>query len=386
MVFKQKLKSGVMKKNILSWVILWRFVLSIVAIIAIGILPYEPSFPYSEAILDPLGSRWLTAWANFDGVHYLTIIENGYVGTGSIQAFFPLFPLLVSFFNPLVGNPILTGVLISTVSFWAALLVLYKLLLLDENNKTSVKTIILIMLAPAAFFFTSFYTESLFLLFIALSFYKARKGRFLQAGIYGALAAATRAVGVFMFPALLVELWLQKKKRMFDYKNWLKVLASSLPLAGIGSYMYYLKRVFGDGLLFLHVQPQFGVQREVDKIILLYQVFWRYAKMVATVTRASLLYYNVWLELTIAVVFLGLLVWAFYKTRKSYALFALLAFLAPTVTGTFTSLPRYTLVLFPAYVLMAKYLSKKSYYLVLIISGILLVINTMLFIQGYWVA
>jgi hypothetical protein len=200
------------------------------------------------------------------------------------------------------------------------------------------------------------------------------------------LAAATRIVGVFLVPALLIELWLQKKKRVLGPGNFKDLVGSVLPAVGTLTYMYYLKKVFGDALLFLHVQPQFGVAREVSRVILLYQVFWRYAKMVATVTWNSLLYYNVWMELVSAVLFLTLILMAFKKVRPSYAMFGALSLLAPTITGTFTSLPRYVLILFPAFIVLAQVLSEKWFRWVLFLSGILLIINTILFIQGYWVA
>ena len=375
-----------MKYKIAWWVVGWRLLLGVVALAAIRFLPYKPSFPYSDSLLSNLGPRWLTAWANFDGVHYLTIVEKGYFGTGSIQAFFPLYPMLVSIVSRLGINPVLVGVILSTICFGLALVILHKLIQKDWGKKVATRTIILLLLAPTAFFFTSLYTESLFLLLVVLSFYLAREGNFLKAGLVGILAAMTKTIGVLLVPALLVELWQQKKKGVFDKKNWGSIVGSLLPAGGLGAYMIYLQKVFGDALLFLHAQPQFGAQREVDKLILPYQVFWRYAKMVATVEPASFTYYTVWLELMSAVVFLGLVIWAFYKTRRSYAVFAALALLVPTLTGTFTSLPRYVLVLFPAFVVMAQVLSGKKYVLALVISGILLIINTMLFIQGYWVA
>ena len=375
-----------MKYKIAWWVVGWRLLLSVVALVSIQFLPYKPSFPYSDSLLSNLGSRWLTAWANFDGVHYLTIVEKGYFGTGSIQAFFPLYPMLVAIVGRLGVNPVLAGVTLSTIFFGLALVILHKLIQKDWGKKVATRTVILLLLAPTAFFFTSLYTESLFLLLVVLAFYSAREGNFLRAGLVGVLAAMTKTVGVLLVPALLVELWQQKKKGDFHKKNWGSIAGSLLPAGGLGAYMIYLQKVFGDALLFLHAQPQFGAQREVDKLILPYQVFWRYAKMVATVEPASLTYYSVWLELVSAIVLLGLVIWAFYKTRRSYAVFAALALLVPTLTGTFTSLPRYLLVLFPVFVVLAQVLTGKKYVLALVISGILLIINTMLFIQGYWIA
>lgn len=375
-------------KELLKLVVSWRIGLTIVAFIAIQVLPFQPSFPYYEQLLEPLGPRILNAWANFDGVHYLTIIEKGYFGTGSIQAFFPLYPYLTKIVTSFIPNPIIAAVIISTTSFYLALLFLYRLVAMDESDAVARKTIYLLLLAPTAFFFTAFYTESIFLLFVVLAFYQARKKSFVSAGLFGALAAATRLVGIFLIPALLVEVWLQRKSRKLSIKdNAPKILASCIPATGLLAYMSYLHRVFNDSLLFIHVQSDFGVERQVDRIILLYQVFWRYAKMVATVTKHSLLYYNVLLELSASILFLILILSSFKHTRKSYAVFAFFAFIAPTLTGTFTSMPRYILVLFPAFILISKTVKdKQAFVFILAVSSLLLIINTMLFIQGYWVA
>lgn len=108
--------------------------------------------------------------------------------------------------------------------------------------------------------------------------------------------------------------------------------------------------------------------------------------MLIDVPKNNLLFYTVTLELASALVVLGLLIWAAKKLRSSYVLYGILAFLAPTLTGTFTSMPRYVLVLFPAYIIAAREIKGKRFFWLALFSGILLIINTALFIQGYWVA
>ena len=86
-----------------------------------------------------------------------------------------------------------------------------------------------------------------------------------------------------------------------------------------------------------------------------------------------------------AVVGLGL---AALKIRWSYILFAGIAILLPTLTGTFSSMPRYILVAFPLYIGLALVTKSRPElrWTILSISGLLLVMNTLLFSQGYWVA
>ena len=121
-------------------------------------------------------------------------------------------------------------------------------------------------------------------------------------------------------------------------------------------------------------------------MILIYQVFWRYLKMILT-SKLDFLYFAVWLELLVAIGFLVLLVLAYRaKVRPSYIIFSVLAYFIPTLSGTFSSLPRYCLILFPAFIYLGMLKSKFIRTIILAVFGILLVASAMLFFRGYWVA
>ncbi len=76
--------------------IIWRFGLFILGGTADYFLRYNPSFPFYDNVLVLQNvPRWLYSWANFDGVYYVIIAEKGYVGTGLVQAFFPLLPYVL---------------------------------------------------------------------------------------------------------------------------------------------------------------------------------------------------------------------------------------------------------------------------------------------------
>ncbi|OGY17240.1 MAG: hypothetical protein A2784_02050 [Candidatus Chisholmbacteria bacterium RIFCSPHIGHO2_01_FULL_48_12] len=357
----------------------WRLALVVIAGVGMVILPFKPSFPYAETLLLPYGSPLFWSWANFDGVHYIGIAEKSYFAQFT-QAFFPLYPLLIRALNQLVHNSILNGLIISNVSFLGSLWLLYKLARLDLSASVARRTLIFLLVFPTSFFFASLYTESLFLLVTLASFYAARQRRWLLAGVCGALAAATRILGILLIPALLIEYLASPKRSRWD---WWTLL---LPAAGLLLYMYYLNVSFHDPLYFLHAQPAFGAGRSGDKIILLYQVFWRYLKMLRTVPVASLVYYTVAQEFIAGLVFLCLSLLAFKFTRRSYAVFGILAYILPTLTGTFSSMPRYGLVLFPAFLILGRIKNQTIRHWLYAISLMLLIINVVLFTRGYWVA
>ncbi len=152
--------------------------------------------------------------------------------------------------------------------------------------------------------------------------------------------------------------------------------------------MYYLYREFSDPLYFFHVQSEFGGGIRQETVILYPQVVWRYIKILLTARPFDLKYFSYVQEFVTGTIGLILLLYSVTKTRLSYIIFSLLAFLLPTLTGTFSSMPRYILVCFPIFILLSIWSEKSKIfrYTWFTISGILLLLNTVLFIQGYWVA
>ena len=330
---------------------------------------------------------WLYSRANFDGLHYIEIAKRGY-GYAQ-QAFFPLYPELIRHLKPLFADHASAGVFISSISFIIALYFLVKLILLDHSLSVAKWTLIALLVFPTSFYFTAVYTEGLYFLLSVTAFYFARRRHWVLAGILGMLAANSRIIGVFLFPALLFEVitYLRAQKaRLIEY------VRTALPLLlipfGLFSYMQYLVQSQNDALAFIHVQRLFQQGRS-EKIILLYQVFWRYIKMAITVNRKDPLYLTVMLEFASGIMLSALSFLSLLKQRWSYAFYAIMAFVLPTLTGTFTSVPRYAIVIFPVFIFIGQWLSKSSRkvqiaYLLVNIS--LMVLYLSMFVRGYWVS
>ena len=393
------------RQIILFWLI-WRVGLFLLAWLATYLLPYRPSFPYAEALLANSNlPAWIYSWANFDGVHYLTIAKQGYLGTGLIQAFFPLYPLLISLLGRLGISDILAGLLVGNLSFLSFLLLSYLLIKRVGGEELAKISIGVILTFPTSFYFGALYGESLFVLLAAAGFYFCQQKRWGLAAAMVALASATRIVGIFLLAALWWSYWQENRK--ISIERWRHLAIWSLVgAAGLLIYMFYLQVNFHDPLYFYHVQSEFGGGRQ-EKIILFPQVVWRYLKILAS-WRWSWAYWAFIQEFVFALAGLWLLFWPWFerligrrrlrlklrsddglvKIPGGWLLFAWLAFLLPTLTGTFSSLPRYVLVCLPIFVLIAQHLSshrwRRWFYFSLSTLG--LIINTILFIQGYWVA
>ena len=381
---------NVSKKFIFKKIILWRLLTFLFLFFALIFIPLQKDF-LGGGLDSYLKNPYFWAWSNFDGEHYLVIAYEGY--RPLTYFFFPAYPFLVSFFGRFLGGSFtmhaVSAMAISHVAFFSALIGLWKLVLLDYRKNISKLMITLMLVFPTSFYFGSSYTESLFLALCVWSFYYARKGRWLRAGFLGAVLTATRVVGIALLPALAVELFLQKRGK------GLKELA--IPIIGVllvplGAliYMYYLKVAVGDPLEFLHSVEIFGQQRS-STLIMLPQVFYRYFfKVIPNINYNYFpVVFSTFLEISTALVFLALAILAFNKLRLSYAIYFALGYIIPTLSGSFSSFSRYVLVLFPAFLLMAIYISKLTKInkiSIIIFSSILLFIATALFTRGFWIA
>jgi len=372
---------------LLSVFLTWRVLLFVFLFVAISVVPLQKNF-LGGGLANYLSAPYFWAWANFDGEHYLSIAQNGY-GQGE-QAFFPAYPFFIRILAKPFGGSLVSlgwvGLLIANISFFLALYGFYKLIRLDYKERIAKLTIILLLLFPTSFYFASVYTESLFLALVIWSFYFARKKKWWAAIILAGISSSTRFVGILLFPILALEMWSGRKKR-FSLKYYLPLVLAPL---GLLAYTYFLKVDTGDPLAFIHTLSGFGEQRSVTPIPLP-QVFYRYIfKILPNVNYSFFpVAFTSVLEFLLGLGFLVLSVIAFFRLRLSYALFLAGGYLIPTLTGSFSSLPRYVLVLFPTFILSALWLSKKPRWLqsgLLLTLLILLGIATALFVRGFWVA
>lgn len=335
-----------------------------------------------------LANPYLWVWANFDGEHYLSIAQNGYQPL--TYFFFPVYPFLIKYlslpFRHVLPILVKSGIILSMGSLLMGLLGFYMLARLDFNEFASKYAVILLLLFPTSFFFGSVYTESLFFALSVWSFYFARKGRWLDAGLLAAFATATRIIGLALFIALAIEAYSAYRK---DGKLAIKLLGVTMSLTGILGYMVYLKQTTGDALNFLHTIGIFGAQRS-SNFVILPQVIYRYVFKVLP----SLNYnyfpgvFSGWLEFGLAILFLFIAIFSIVRLRPSYSSYLILGYLIPTLSGSFSSMPRYLLVLFPAFLFVVGsfYKNKRFLFVFSIASSILLVVSFALFARGYWIS
>ncbi len=369
---------------IISMVVIWKVALLIILLSSFEFLPLYAQQLLGGGYENYVMNYYILPWANFDGEHYLSIALSGYKQYQ--QAFFPLFPWLISILMNVFGDNVLagaiSGLLISSISFPLALIFLYKLIRLDYSSKFAMGVILVVLLYPASFYFNAVYNEALFLMLIVMSFYFFRTKHFFWASIFGFLASTTRVFGILIFISFLLEIFIYRIPIKKTY--WIFLIPF-----GLLSYMTYLYYSVGDPLAFYNLQLIVGEQHQRG-IVLLPQVIFRYLKMIFAFETLNPLFTTILFELAVGILFSILpLIGLFYKVRLSYLFFALMGFILPTIQGSFSSLPRYVLILFPSFIvltLMIKKLPMPIKILLAFLSAALLIFETAFFLRGYWVS
>lgn len=381
-------------KFVLLSFLVWRVLLFAPLFVSELFLDYRNGYDYTNIWkftkpYEPVSSFLLYPWANFDGVHYLRIAGEGY--TYDNLGFFPLFPMAIKLLSVIFGSEqtfgaghFFSGFLIANIAFLAALFMLYKLIELDYSAKTAKLAILFLLVFPTSFYFGSIYSESLFLLLMLLSLYFARKKQMLVGSFFGLLTSLTRLVGISLLPALIYELFRKEKtakKRLIGALSFLLI-----PLGYIG-YSFFNWTISGNAFSFIKAHGTLGNARSVDSVILIPQTLFRYIKILLNLPYSQYEWWIALLELA-TFVFAALLIFYAWKkgVRFSYILFALVAFLIPASSGTFTGLPRYVLVLFPIFIALALIKNRLVQIAYVTTSLILLFILLMFFSKGYFVA
>lgn len=344
-----------------------RFALLFVGTIMAIIIPPSPFMPSRGWQFSP--HQVIDIWGRWDSGWYMSIVEHGYSPMTNAEgqanyAFFPLYPYLVRLlYRTLVpaiyqtrGTALLLGIVISNLAFLGALTILHKLVrTLGQDRLVAKDTIWYLCVFPASFAFSSFYAESLFLLFSIAAFYAAENRKWWLAGLAGGLAALSRPPGILVLIPLAILYWQKERTAKWD--------AAFLGLIPGGFLLYILAvyRITGDPLAWLTIHskwtyhPYYPIER-IDQVVL--------------------------------VIFSALALIAF-KVGTPYGIWALI--LGPlgllTKGDTIVSATRYVATAFPSFAVLSSLGHRRRWVhtSLIVIFSMLLAIFMMLWARYYWV-
>lgn len=356
---------------------------------------------------------WDSAW-------YWQVTTQGYFAwnpqTGSDLAFCPLYPALlrlglaalaglgIHLGDPVYGNYVAVGLAISNLCFFAALVLLWRLVRQDHSARVADRLLLLLAIFPAGLFWSAIYTESLFLLLVVGTFVAMRRGWWAGAAMLAGLAAVTRWAGLVLGAVLLVEYLTQAAP---PGAAWRARLRGALRPRGLWlalmpvpflAFLAYLHGRFGDAFVFLSVEHQgWGHSSALPPV-----TWWNGLSLLVqswgTTRPASdeVLYLGggqriyQYQDLGFSLLFAGLGAWAAVRRQLRPAEWTWLALglLFPFSQGSTLGVTRYLLPLWPAFLLAARLLDGRPRLerACLILSTGLLAVTAFLWASGHWMA
>ncbi len=336
-----------------------RFLIFFVAFVAIRFVgdPTPQNFLYHGGRPHPV--KLLDNFQRFDSYWFLNIARHGYRYFGVQEQIdrekriprkretnitpFPLYPLSIWLLNQAIGDRTLSGLLLSLGCFMVSLVLLYRMVREDYGHRIAGRTVLYLSIFPTAWFYNALYSESVFFLLTLLCLRSARQGRALSAGLYGMGASLTRLAGGLLALPVAAE-FLMGDERKINWRNtYPAFLASALTTMGWLGYFAYLRGLTGNLLIY------FVAQRGWHKgFAMPWTALWNL--LAPGLFRSGMRL----IQLATLLLFVPLSLVGFKRQRPSYAALLGLGLLMPLCVTNMLGLPRYVMVLFPAFIIMAQ--------------------------------
>lgn len=358
----------------------WRTVALVLAVKALVLLYGVTVFAVMQ---NQWPGGWLEVWNRWDAPHYLDLARQGYVSTGVESrwiVFYPLYPWLVRAFAVVLRDHLLSAFVVTGLASIAAALLLQRLAALDADEREARLSVFFMLVFPTSYFLHVGYTESLFMALALGSFLAARRRVWWLAGVLGALAALSRVNGLLLIPALAVEAYSQRREdpRRGARPEWLFVLLVGL---GFVAYLALNQHALGHPLAFLDVQKEHWSRSFTWPWVSVGEALrsarWRPPSDAVMVGAMELLFSLLGLACTL---------WCALRLRASYAIWMGANWLLFTSTRFLLSVPRYTLIMFPVYLLFAHAAARRPAVgaAIVVWSLLLLALFAAQFARGHW--
>lgn len=296
-------------------------------------------------------------FARYDSGWYHGIAASGYTfveGGRSNLAFFPLYPLLIREIGWLFGGAqedyYFAGIVISWLSFTAAMPLLYRLARLDLPHEGALRATWYAAVFPSAFFFGVVYSEALFLLTLVGAALALRTRHWVLAALAMAAMTATRVNGVMFLPALAWLGWRAAGSSARD-RAW-ATGAAAAGLLGIGAYSWFNYRISGNPFEWYDSITRWGYHPGGNPLSGLFAIGRALlTRPMSFIISERMAPYDTLNALTAAAALCAVpFIWR--RFGFGYAAIVVLGLALPLSSGQYEGLGRYCAVLFPLSILL----------------------------------
>lgn len=336
----------------------------------------ERVFPYNSVRAHPV--PLLAVWQRFDVNWYLAIAQRGYGNVSGDVHFPPLYPIFIRLLSPVLRNDFLSALLISQISLYLMVKLLYDLFVEWGNERISEKALFFLLLFPTSFFFFSAYTEATFILFAILCLRAIQSRTWHWAGFWIFCAILVRLQGVVLF---LPFVWGLVQTRLKQVSVLQLLVGGFSSLAAVGVYLL-IRAASGDSSVIPIMETNLHARLVPPWENVMYSI--RY------LTQGTGGYID-FLNLVVFVVFSALILVYWKRFPVEYSLFALASLVLLSMrlvdTQPLNSMIRYVLTIFPVFYLLGLFAQHK--WINLLMFACFLSLNLFLSAQFFlwgWVA
>ena len=358
----------------------WRMIGLVISIKALLFIFAAQSYQVLEDERVGALRGYLEIWNRWDALNYQKLAQFGYGATGELQpllVFYPLYPWTVRLFAFFTRDYLLSAFIVSTIASLVAAIVLLRLVELDYSKELAQRAVWFLFIFPTSYFLHIGYTESLFLMLALGCVYAARKQRWLPAAVLGALTCLTRANGLVLGPVLLMEAGYQYRTTRRWQWQWLYIPVLGL---GFGGYLLLNHHVTGDAFAFTSLMQRFFSKSlsspltGIDNAIGSWMT--RAPNEAEMIGAQEVLFIALGLVCTIV---------SWIKLRPAYSVWMTGNWLLFVSVSFVLSVPRYTLTMFPIYLLFSLLAARRVWFAVITVWSILyLAFFASMFAWGHW--
>ncbi len=331
-----------MWKNSILTAIYVRFGLFILLIL--GARSYNDSHNSIQTIFYQYYVRW-------DAIAFLRIAAHGFNTDVGDIGHFPVYPIMLRIVGFVAQDLAVAAFIIGFVSAVASGFFLQEIMRnMRFTEGENDRALLFMSFFPTAFFLALPYSDTVFMTFVLGTFYFMSEKKWAPMSIMAILAGACRIQGIALFPAILAQLWqlnLLRTKKMI----WALVVPS-----GTGLYLFNNWVNRGDPFFFLGLQQD----KFYHHIIFPFQELLTNIKMFFVGEPSS--YKTLYLDMPMfaylvpmILLFLGRKILPLPQQIFSWSVVFMLSMASFGV-----SMPRYVLVIFPMYIVLARLTENKN--------------------------
>ncbi len=311
----------------------------------------------------PHANSLLQTFQRFDAYWFLNVANNGYqvkshktprVET-NISAF-PLYPVAMKLVSVATRDLNLAGTLISLVCFFGVLFLLYREVSDDHDEETATRAILYLSVFPTSWFYQAVYAEALLLLLALLSLRMARMDRPIASGLFGMGASLTRLAGGLLALPVLCEFTFGGGNRVRPQRLVRGLLPAVLITTGWLAYFSYISALTNRFWFY------FTAHRSYSSLVEPWTSLWKLVAPGLLKSPERLV------ALIIVAIFLAAAVWAARRMRLGHSMYLATGILFCLSSPNLMGLPRYLMVLFPVYIVLARWARSPARHLTLVVG------------------